>query len=118
MHPMYYLDEDNAWAPDVDDIKQKINDKTKALILINPNNPTGSLYTQENLLQLIDLALEHDLVIFADEIYDKLLFDGKKHVSIASLNKEDDFVEVIAKQSSVHRGSSTLAQTRPGQVLS
>ena len=84
----YYLDEDNAWAPDVDDIKQKINDKTKAIILINPNNPTGTIYTQDNLLQIIDLALEHHLVIFADEIYDKLLFDGKKHVSIASLNKD------------------------------
>jgi len=85
---LYYLDEDNAWAPDVDDIKQKINDKTKAIILINPNNPTGSIYTQKNLMQLIDLALEYDLVIFADEIYDKLLFNGKKHISIASLNKD------------------------------
>jgi len=84
----YYLDEKNGWTPDIDDIKSKINDKTKAIILINPNNPTGSLYTQESLLQIIDLALENDLVIFADEIYDKLLFDGKEHVSIASLNKD------------------------------
>jgi alanine-synthesizing transaminase len=84
----YYLDEENGWTPDIDDIKSKINDKTKAIILINPNNPTGSLYTQESLLQIIDLALENDLVIFADEIYDKLLFDGKEHVSIASLNKD------------------------------
>ena len=84
----YYLDEDNGWTPDIDDIKSKINDKTKAIILINPNNPTGSLYTQESLLQIIDLALANDLVIFADEIYDKLLFDGKEHVSIASLNKD------------------------------
>ncbi|HLG31541.1 MAG TPA: aminotransferase class I/II-fold pyridoxal phosphate-dependent enzyme, partial [Ignavibacteriaceae bacterium] len=65
-----------------------INKKTKAIILINPNNPTGSLYTFGNLQKIIDLALENDLVIFADEIYDKLLFDGKKHVSIASLNKD------------------------------
>ena len=84
----YYLDEKNGWMPDIDDIKIKINDKTKAIILINPNNPTGSLYTQESLLKIIDLALENDLVIFADEIYDKLLFDGKEHVSIASLNKD------------------------------
>lgn len=84
----YYLNEENGWLPDIDDIKSKVNDKTKAIILINPNNPTGSLYTQENLLQIIDLAQEHDLVIFADEIYDKLLFDDKKHVSIASLNKD------------------------------
>ncbi len=68
--------------------KSKINSKTKAIILINPNNPTGSLYTKENLQQIIDLALEHNLVIFADEIYDKLLFDGKKHISIASMNKD------------------------------
>jgi alanine-synthesizing transaminase len=88
MENPYYLDEENGWLPDIDDIKSKINDKTKAIILINPNNPTGSLYNKENLLQIIDLALEHNLVIFADEIYDKLLFDGKKHISIASLNKD------------------------------
>jgi alanine-synthesizing transaminase len=88
MENPYYLDESNNWLPDIEDIKLKINDKTKAIILINPNNPTGSLYTKENLLQIIDLALEHNLVIFADEIYDKLLFDGKKHISIASLNKD------------------------------
>jgi alanine-synthesizing transaminase len=88
MENPYYLNEENGWLPDVDDIKSKINKKTKAIILINPNNPTGSLYTMENLQEIIDLALEHNLVIFADEIYDKLLFDGKKHVSIASLNKD------------------------------
>lgn len=88
MENPYYLSEENGWLPDIDDIKSKINKKTKAIILINPNNPTGSLYTTENLQQIIDLALENDLVIFADEIYDKLLFDGKKHVSIASMNKD------------------------------
>lgn len=88
MENPYYLNENNGWLPDIDDIKSKINEKTKAIILINPNNPTGSLYTEENLRQIIDLALEHNLVIFADEIYDKLLFDGKKHISIASLNKD------------------------------
>ncbi len=84
----YYLDESNGWQPDVDDIRKKINDKTKAIILINPNNPTGSNSTKETLQQIIDLALEHNLVIFADEIYDKLLMDGETHVSIASLNSE------------------------------
>ncbi|MCX6151535.1 MAG: aminotransferase class I/II-fold pyridoxal phosphate-dependent enzyme [Ignavibacteriales bacterium] len=84
----YYLDEDNNWQPDIEDIKSKINDKTKAIILINPNNPTGALYKTETLQQIIELALKHNLVIFADEIYDKLLFDGKKHISIASMNKE------------------------------
>ena len=88
MENPYYLDESNGWLPDIEDIKSKINDKTKAIVLINPNNPTGSLYTRENLQQIVDLALEHNLVIFADEIYDKLLFDGKKHISIASLNKD------------------------------
>lgn len=88
MENPYYLNEENGWLPDIDDIKSKINDKTKAIVLINPNNPTGSLYTKENLQQIVDLALEHNLVIFADEIYDKLLFDGKKHISIASLNKD------------------------------
>jgi alanine-synthesizing transaminase len=88
MENPYYLNEENGWLPDIDDIKSKINKKTKAIILINPNNPTGSLYTTENLQAIIDLALEHNLVIFADEIYDKLLFDGKTHVSIASMNKD------------------------------
>lgn len=88
MENPYYLDESNNWQPDIDDIKSKINDKTRAIVLINPNNPTGSLYSIEILQQIVDLALEHNLVIFADEIYDKLLFDGKKHTSIASLNKD------------------------------
>jgi alanine-synthesizing transaminase len=88
MENPYYLDEENGWLPDINDIKSKINDKTKAIILINPNNPTGSLYTQDNLQQIIDIAVEHNLVIFADEIYDKLLFDDKKHISIASMNKD------------------------------
>lgn len=84
----YYLDEENGWQPDVDDIKKKINSKTKAIVLINPNNPTGSLYTKEVLLEIVELAEKHNLVIFADEIYDKLLFDQKQHISIASLNSE------------------------------
>ncbi|HRN26862.1 MAG: aminotransferase class I/II-fold pyridoxal phosphate-dependent enzyme [Ignavibacteriaceae bacterium] len=88
MENPYYLDEENGWLPDIEDIKSKINDKTKGIILINPNNPTGSLYTKENLQQIVDLALEHNLVIFADEIYDKLLFDGKEQISIGSLNKD------------------------------
>ncbi len=88
MENPYYLDESNNWQPDIEDIKSKINNKTKAIVLINPNNPTGSLYTTDVLKKIVDLALEHNLVIFADEIYDKLLFDGKKHTSIASLNPD------------------------------
>ena len=84
----YYMDESNNWEPDIEDIKKKINSKTKAIILINPNNPTGTVYGEETLRKIIDIALEHNLIIFADEIYDKLIFDGKKHISIASLNNE------------------------------
>ncbi|GAB1372604.1 pyridoxal phosphate-dependent aminotransferase [Candidatus Kapaibacterium sp.] len=84
----YYLDEKNGWQPDIEDIKSKINDKTRAIVLINPNNPTGSVCKKETLLKIIDLALEHNLVIFADEIYDKLIFDGKELTSIAALNKD------------------------------
>ena len=88
MENPYYLDENNGWQPSIEDIKSKINNKTRAIILINPNNPTGSNASPETLKQIIDLAVEHNLVIFADEIYDKLLMDGKKHISIASLNSE------------------------------
>ncbi|MBU0756146.1 MAG: aminotransferase class I/II-fold pyridoxal phosphate-dependent enzyme, partial [Planctomycetes bacterium] len=70
------------------DIAQKIDAKTRAIVLINPNNPTGSVCNEETLRALVDLALKHDLVLFADEIYDKLLFDGNKHISIASLNPD------------------------------
>ncbi len=82
----YYMDENNNWEPDIDDIKKKINSKTRAIILINPNNPTGTVYSRETLNKIIDIALEYNLIIFADEIYDKLIFDGKTHISIASLN--------------------------------
>ena len=84
----YYLDEENGWQPDLADIRSKINDRTKAIVLINPNNPTGSLATKEILQGVIDIALEHNLLILADEIYDKLIFDGEKHISLASLNSE------------------------------
>ncbi len=88
MENPYYLNEENGWQPDIEDIKNKINDKTRAIILINPNNPTGSNCATESLKKVIDLALEYNLVIFADEIYDKLLMDGEKHVSVASINSD------------------------------
>jgi alanine-synthesizing transaminase len=84
----YYLDESNGWQPDIEDIRSKINDKTRAIVIINPNNPTGSVCNKETLKQIIDLALEHNLLIISDEIYDKIYFDGGKHISIASLNKD------------------------------
>ncbi len=80
----YYLDDQQDWFPDLDDIKKKINSKTKGIVIINPNNPTGAVYDRELLLGLIEIARTHGLVIFSDEIYDKLLFE-KKHISIASL---------------------------------
>lgn len=84
----YFLDESNGWQPDIDDIKRKINDKTRAIVLINPNNPTGSVFSKEILLEIVDLAMKHKLVVMADEIYDKLLFDDAKHTSIASLSED------------------------------
>jgi len=88
----YQLDEADNWQPDVDDIRAKINAKTRGIVIIYPNNPTGSLYSEETLRKLIDVALEYNLVIFSDEIYDRLLFDGARHVSTASLT--DDAVVV------------------------
>jgi alanine-synthesizing transaminase len=84
----YYLDEDHNWEPDIEDIKRKITPKTKALVLINPNNPTGTLYSREVLQEIVDLSIKHNFVIFADEIYDKLTLDGQKNISIATLSDE------------------------------
>lgn len=84
----YNLDEENGWQPDLADIKAKVNSKTKAIVLINPNNPTGSVYSEEILRGILEIAIENDLVIFADEIYDKLLFGEKKMISIAALSEE------------------------------
>lgn len=81
----YMCDEQAGWFPDLDDIRAKITPNTKALVLINPNNPTGAVYPKEVLLQLIEVARQHDLIVFSDEIYDKILYDGVKHVSTASL---------------------------------
>jgi alanine-synthesizing transaminase len=84
----YYLEEENNWEPDVADIKKKITPKTRALVLINPNNPTGSQFSRQVLEEIIKLSLEHNIVIFSDEIYDKLVLDGDDSISIASLSDE------------------------------
>ncbi|KTD97841.1 pyridoxal phosphate-dependent aminotransferase [Pseudoalteromonas sp. CR1] len=85
-NPVHYLcDEEQDWFPDIDDIKSKITSKTKALVLINPNNPTGAVYSDDLLKQLIDVAREHKLLLLSDEIYEKILYDGITHTSIASL---------------------------------
>ncbi len=81
----YICDEQSEWYPDMEDMKKKITDKTKAIVIINPNNPTGALYPREVLQQIVEIAREHQLIIFSDEIYDRLVMDGEEHVSIASL---------------------------------
>jgi alanine-synthesizing transaminase len=84
----YYLDEGSHWEPDIADIEKKITPRTRALVLLNPNNPTGSRYSREVLEEIVKLSLEHDIVIFSDEIYDKLVLEGEDSVSIASLSDE------------------------------
>ncbi|MFC2625881.1 MAG: aminotransferase class I/II-fold pyridoxal phosphate-dependent enzyme [Parascardovia denticolens] len=81
----YLCDEQSDWYPDIADMERKITDKTKAIVVINPNNPTGAVYPKEVLEQIVDLARKHGLMIFCDEIYDRLTMDGAEHVSIASL---------------------------------
>ena len=85
-HVVHYVcDEQQNWYPDIADIRSKITDRTKGIVIINPNNPTGSLYPREVLEEIVEVAREHQLVIFSDEIYDRLVMDGKQHTSIASL---------------------------------
>ncbi len=81
----YICDEQSEWYPDINDIKKKITDKTKAIVIINPNNPTGALYPKEILEEIVKVAREHQLIIFSDEIYDRLIMTGDEHISIASL---------------------------------
>ncbi len=84
--PVHYMcDEESDWYPDINDIRKKITSRTKGIVVINPNNPTGSLYPKEVLQQIVDIAREKDLIIFADEIYDRLVMDGEEHVAISSL---------------------------------
>jgi alanine-synthesizing transaminase len=84
----YFLDEDNGWQPDVNDVREKIDSGTRGIVLINPNNPTGSVCSEETLEEIIMLAREHQLVIFADEIYDQLILEEKEHRSVAALDPE------------------------------
>ncbi|WP_305790901.1 pyridoxal phosphate-dependent aminotransferase [Pontibacter sp. SGAir0037] len=84
----YLCDEESDWFPDLADIRRKITSRTKAIVLINPNNPTGAVYSKEILEELVKLSVEHDLVIFSDEIYDKILYDGTIHYPTAALSDE------------------------------
>lgn len=81
----YICDEQSDWYPDLADIESKVTDKTKAIVVINPNNPTGALYSKELLEGIVDIARRHELIIFSDEIYDRLVMDGLQHISTASL---------------------------------
>jgi len=91
--PVHYrCDEGSGWLPDIDDIKARITPQTKAIVVINPNNPTGALYPTEVLQAIVDVARQHQLIVFADEIYDKTLYDGATHTSIASLADDVLFV--------------------------
>lgn len=92
-NPVHYIcDEQAGWYPDIDDMRRKITPNTKAIVVINPNNPTGALYPREILLEIVELARQHQLIIYADEIYDKTLYDGAEHESIASLADDVLFV--------------------------
>ncbi|MDG2718802.1 aminotransferase class I/II-fold pyridoxal phosphate-dependent enzyme, partial [Vibrio parahaemolyticus] len=87
--PVHYLcDEEADWYPDLEDIKKKITPKTRGIVLINPNNPTGAVYSRDFLLEVIEIARQHKLIIFADEIYDKVLYDGATHTSVATLTED------------------------------
>ncbi len=87
--PVHYLcDEANGWMPDLDDIRRKITPRTKGIVVINPNNPTGALYSDELLKEIVAIARQHGLVILADEVYDKVLYDDVKHTAIASLSED------------------------------
>ena len=81
----YMCDEQNEWNPDIDDIKKKITPKTKGIVVINPNNPTGALYSDETLKEIVEIARQNGLILFADEIYDRLVMDGLTHTALASL---------------------------------
>jgi alanine-synthesizing transaminase len=87
--PVHYLcDESADWMPDLDDLRSKITPNTKALVIINPNNPTGALYSDALLTEMIEIARKHGLIIFADEVYDKIVYDGRKHTAVAALSED------------------------------
>ncbi len=87
--PVHYVcDESNGWMPDIDDIRSRITPRTKGIVVINPNNPTGALYSDALLKSIVELARTHGLVLFADEVYDKVLYDGVQHTAIASLSDD------------------------------
>ncbi len=101
--PVHYLcDEQSKWYPDIEDMRKKINDKTKGIVIINPNNPTGANYPKEVLDDIVKLARENNLIIFSDEIYDKITYDEVEHISIATMT-DDVLVVTMGGLSKSHR---------------
>jgi alanine-synthesizing transaminase len=98
----YISDEASGWIPDLKDMESKITRKTRGIVLINPNNPTGAVYPKEVLVKVVDMAAEHDLILFSDEIYDQILYDGVRHIPAASLTN-DIFVVTFNGLSKSHR---------------
>ena len=98
----YICDEESDWNPDIADIRSKITDRTKAIVIINPNNPTGALYSKEILEEIVKVAEEFGLIIFSDEIYDRLVMDGLKHISIASIAPKNVFCVTFSGLSKSH----------------
>ncbi len=98
----YICDEQSKWYPDIDDIRNKVNDKTKGIVLINPNNPTGANYPVEILEEIIEVAVENDLIIYSDEIYEKITYNGAEHTSIATMT-EDVLVVTFSGLSKAYR---------------
>ncbi len=108
----YRCDEEAGWLPDIEDIRKKVNDRTKAMVIINPNNPTGAVYPKELLEQMLQVAREHGLLVFSDEIYDKILYDDAVHVPTASL-ADDLFIATFNGLSKTYR----LAGFRSGWMF-
>ena len=104
--PVHYLcDEESGWQPDLDDIRARITPRTRALVVINPNNPTGAVYEQDMLEALLEIAREHDLVVLADEIYDKIVYDGAQFIPLAKLADEDQLVLTFSGLSKAYRAA-------------
>ena len=98
----YICDEQSDWVPDLEDIRSKVTERTKAIVIINPNNPTGALYPREVIEGIIKIALDHQLIVFSDEIYDRLIFDGAEHVSAAAIAPPELFCVTFSGLSKSH----------------
>lgn len=103
-NPVHYLcDEENNWYPDIEDIKSKITERTRGIVIINPNNPTGAVYSREILQQIADVAREHELVVFADEIYEKIIYEGAEAINMATITGDDVLCMTFSGLSKAYR---------------